>query len=258
MVNIPKSAPAFRFEVNWKLLISSLIFLPILVTLGFWQLNRAEQKRTILQTIEEQQALAPVDLNNWLSLEDSSLSEFTHRRVSAEGQFDAARYWLLENQVVNGTVGYDIVMPFKLDDDQWLLVNRGWIAGSGYRDRPPQLSTPDDAVELTGVLVKPSKNRLLRNQLSTSGPNTWPKMMLAIDLTVMAQQFDQPFLPLVMELDDSSHAALQIQRRQINMPPVKHVGYAVQWFSLAIALTILCLVANSNLASVIKNRKRKK
>lgn len=41
-----------RFSPGWKVLVFAGVFLPVFVALGFWQLDRAQQKRLILQGFE--------------------------------------------------------------------------------------------------------------------------------------------------------------------------------------------------------------
>jgi len=37
--------------------------------------------------------------------------------------------------------------------------------------------------------------------------------------------------------------------------PSKHTGYAVQWFAMALVLLIMAVIANSNLADWLKQRR---
>jgi len=56
------SSKTLRFTINWKVTTFSILLMPILVSLGIWQLERAEQKQTILEQWETQQALPPLKL----------------------------------------------------------------------------------------------------------------------------------------------------------------------------------------------------
>src|SRR5690606_24946912 len=81
-----------RFAPGWPLWLFTLGFLPILLALGFWQLDRAEQKRE-LQTRMEQRREAPP-----LALEDiSTTRDPAWRRL----QLRALGCWQLVRAVQN-------------------------------------------------------------------------------------------------------------------------------------------------------------
>ena len=39
-----------RWQFDWRLLVFSGVFLPLLISLGVWQLNRAAEKTSLLRT----------------------------------------------------------------------------------------------------------------------------------------------------------------------------------------------------------------
>ena len=64
--------------------------------------------------------------------------EFEFRRVEARGAYVPDSTVLLDNRIHAGRVGYEVVMPLRLGDSRMhVLVNRGWIAGTGDRTRLP-------------------------------------------------------------------------------------------------------------------------
>lgn len=252
----PPESRRFLWEVNWKLCVFSLLLLPVLLILGFWQLERAEEKRTIQQTLSEQQARPPLHWDEYLRLRDTDPTALQYRRIALTGQLDGQRYWLLENQIVNGQVGYAVIMPLHLEAGEVVLINRGWVPGSGSRREPPQVQAPEGVITLSGWLREPSDNRLLRGGAPDLSDH-WPKLILMADIEVMIQEYRRPIQPTLLQLEPDSTAALVVQWRPLNMPPSRHIGYAVQWFTMALVLVILTLFANSNLASVIRAKTRR-
>lgn len=63
--------------------------------------------------------------------------------------------------------------------------------------------------------------------------------------------------PYVLRLEQGSPGALDTDWMIINVEPGMHTGYAVQWFTMAIALVILSLFANSNLGQLWKSYRNK-
>ena len=118
-----------QLEINLRLLTLGLVFLPILLALGFWQLDRADEKRRLLEIHQAQQLLDPISLNS-LNLEQlKSLIPFT--KVQANAEIEEGIYWLLDNRINRGRVGYEVLQVAKVDGS-WLLINRGWVKGYGH------------------------------------------------------------------------------------------------------------------------------
>ena len=113
-----------RCRIKILPLIVFVCMLAILIRLGFWQLSRAEEKRELLanQTAMMRKELQPIAE---LLAENNDLR---YRRVIAEGHYDVQHQVLLDNQIHNGKVGYFVLTPFILaDEDKTILVNRGWL-----------------------------------------------------------------------------------------------------------------------------------
>ena len=89
-----------RFK--WMLLAMALLLWPVLVSLGFWQLDRAEQKSELLESWE-------VRAQQTQSLASSDLVRFSS--VESQGEFDRERWLLLDNRTREGKVGYEVVAP---------------------------------------------------------------------------------------------------------------------------------------------------
>jgi surfeit locus 1 family protein len=252
-------APKFRVTLNWKLVLFALVFLPVLISLGVWQLQRAEEKRNIQESWQSQQALPPVQFAN---MQNHEAAEF--RRVRVQGTFDAEHYWLVENQVLDGKLGYEVLMPLVVkgsttDKPAVLIVNRGWVPADPYRKELPEISTPENSVEITGSLITPGVNRLITNQAQQV--DDWPVRVLQADLDLFGDHLRsagyaaEPYARL-LRIDADSVGALTVSWQPMNMSPAKHVGYAVQWFSMALALLILSIVANTNLSEILARKKR--
>lgn len=242
-----------KLDVNWKLSALALAFFPLLVVLGFWQLSRAEQKRDIQETLAAQQAQSPLSWQQYQNELQEGRNP-TYRRVEFSGRLDAERSYLIENKILRGQLGFHVVTPLYLAGGEALLVNRGWLAGTGFRDQLPSVPTPTGEVLLSGWLVEPSQNWLLKEQPQTD--QDWPRQRLAIDPNIAQAELERPIVSQMLQLGADSPAAFVIDWQPVNMSASKHQGYAVQWFSLAVALLVLTLFANSNLGAVLKDRFR--
>jgi cytochrome oxidase assembly protein ShyY1 len=237
-----------KFTINWKVVIFTLLFFPLLIRLGFWQLQRAEEKRTIQQLVEQQQELPPQPVEIILTdVEDDS--QVLYRHALNLGLFDQKHYWLIENRTLNGKNGFEVVTPFNLMSGHTILVNRGWVAGTGYRDQLPLINTPTEELIIKGQLVKPSVNQLLIGEVKPLGD--WPRVILQMDVDVMEKELGRPLLPWILQVDAESAYAFQTNWTVMNASVSKHLGYAYQWFAMALTLLVLTIVANTNIAALL-------
>lgn len=229
----------FRWQPNWKLLLFAAIFLPLTLTAGFWQLDRADEKRRIAAEYEVRQSTAALNLDQLLAKADPAWYQ-----VTLEGEY-ASDYFLLDNRVMNGQVGYEVLSPFLVEGG-WLLVNRGWVLGSPDRSQLPVVATPKGKRSLAGEIYTLSpKYRTLDETLASR----WPKVIQTYNFALLnAEVAGELLLPVVVRLGADQPGALRVDWQVINMQPEKHTGYAVQWFGMALALVIMSLIANSNIA----------
>jgi surfeit locus 1 family protein len=70
--------------------------------------------------------------------------------------------------------------------------------------------------------------------------NTWPSVVQLIDSQVLTEKLGYEIASFQLELEPESQEGYK-REWKINtaIPPEKHLGYAVQWFGLALTLTAL-------------------
>jgi len=214
-----------------------LCLLPLLVGLGFWQLERADQKRAFLDRQQQGMAAPAVQLNASIS-EDKGTLRF--RSVEAEGHYDKAHQILIDNQVIQGKVGYFVLTPFILEPaSKAVLVNRGWVPMSADRKTLPDLAMMQPPTQIKGrVNDFPSVGIKLEGADQPS-PG-WPAVVQVADSEILSTRLGYPIFPFMIELDPSAPEGYRREwrKRQI-MPPEQHVAYATQWFGLALLLALL-------------------
>ena len=206
------------------------LLLPLLVWLGFWQLDRATEKRALLAAFEVRRAAQPVPAS---ALELMDKPAFT--RVALQGSFDAAHSLLLDSRTRAGVAGVELLQPFyDQPSGLWLLVNRGWLPWPDRRIAP-QFSTPEAQIKLTGWVYVPLGEGFLLKQTESSG---WPKLVNAVDAKALWQALGRGGEAFEIRLDPGV-AAYQADWPIVAMDPQKNTGYAVQWFAMALALLLL-------------------
>ncbi|MBV1932535.1 MAG: SURF1 family protein [Porticoccaceae bacterium] len=251
----------FRWQWNKKILGFALVFFPLTLTLGFWQLQRADEKGAILTAQEQRINSAPVEFSGVATADQNQF-----RNVIARGGIDSQRIFLVDNLVRRGRPGYEVLSPLKVNvegEDQWLLVNRGWLPGGQDRSvlpTVPPFLAKETSVEISGYLYRsPGKRVVLKDEIWPS--NTWPLVIQAIDMVKISRHLGHAVYPYTLRLveqagDIGQEPTLEIGWEVINMAPEKHIGYAVQWFLMALALLVLTIFANSNLTEVMGRKRR--
>ena len=73
-----------------------------------------------------------------------------------------------------------------------------------------------------------------------SQQKAWPAVVQVIDVKLLSQQLGYPLVDFQIELDQADgHGFIRAWQEPVAMTPEKHIGYAVQWFLLALTLTVL-------------------
>ena len=228
---------------SWKLpvmLICGVVIVLAMVSLGVWQLDRAAQKQGIVNQLSQRSAIDSVALE---SLLDESSEDLRFRSVFLTGRYLAEQTILVDNQVVNGQVGYQVFSPFQVENIyQLVLVARGWVSVGASRELIPEISTSRQTIKLTGKLNKlPAKPPLWNDEYAVYKGSVWQYLPINEVSTVL----NAKVFPLVLELAPESTDSSDLVRKwpAINDQWVaKHKGYAFQWFAMAIGFFIACLV----------------
>lgn len=220
--------------------IATIILLPILLRLGFWQLDRAQEKREIEQRYAEQQARPAVELSRL-----DPTGQIEYRRVSVSGQFDDDRQILLDNQVHQKRAGYHVLTPLRIgDSEEYILVNRGWVDSHLQRDRLPEFTTPQKKVELAGRLKFPSEIGLKLGEQSYTD-TSWPLVVQWLDIKELESITGYNLHPYILQLGENEPHGFVRDWKIISSSPEKSTSYAVQWFTLALALVLIFIFVNS-------------
>jgi surfeit locus 1 family protein len=248
--------PRFRFDAEWRITLLTVVMVPLMIGLGFWQLQRAEEKATLAATYEARRQQSPAELSD---LWDKPPEALVYAPVRLRGSFVPEAYFLLDNQIRRGQFGYEVLGILQLADNQGrVLVNRGWIAGDPARQVLPVVPSVAGPVEITGqVYISPGKPFLLAEQQLNAA---WPQRIQAVEMDKLAAAMEPlgggRVFPYLIHINAGESGALAVDWQVVNMSPQRHQAYAVQWFAMAAALVVFYLLRCSNLLQVIKNSRR--
>jgi len=238
---------ARHWHFDWRLLVFCGLFLPLLLSLGVWQLNRAAEKKELLTSWQSQ-----ATESTWAEL--VAEQPMPGRPVTLTGLF-SDRTWLLDNRTRKGQAGYEVLTLFLPLQGPPVVVNRGWLPAPRTRDLLPAVTSPDGVVTLAGRLADYPVPPVLAQSPEQDGQ--WPRRVQALPRQQVAIEVVSPAPVIVTLTDDDQPGAYLTGPAPNVMGPQVHYGYALQWFALAAALTILTVVASYRKApsGLGKNRK---
>jgi surfeit locus 1 family protein len=244
--------PGFKFDPEWRITLFVLVMVPLMVGLGFWQLQRAEEKASLAAAFERRQLQPPAELGELWDMPADSLA---YTPVILSGEFLPDKYFLLDNRILGGRFGYEVLGIVELQDSgRMVLVDRGWIAGDPARLQRPEVPEVSGLVRLTGhVYVAPGAPYLLAEQ-SLAGD--WPKLLQAVEMDKLVPVVEAisgvSVFSYPIRIDAGAPGALSVDWQVVNVSPQKHQGYAVQWFAMALVLSIFYLLRCSNLWQLLR------
>jgi surfeit locus 1 family protein len=232
----------YRLQAAGLPTLATLLLLPLLVGLGFWQLDRAATKQRLQAEYDSREHAAPVRLTDT----SQSIETLRFHRVTVQGRYETDFQILLDNRVHQGQAGYHVYTPLRVaGSDTRVLINRGWVAMGADRSRLPPADVPAGPVEISGVVVSPQTGGFHLGPARSPGEG-WQPLWQYLDMQEYARATPFPVMPMVVLLDPASPAGGYVRQwARLDSGIVTHQGYALTWFSLAAALLAIYILVNT-------------
>ena len=236
----------FRFEPRPITTLAAAAGIAATLALAHWQLGRAHEKEGLAAR------LAALSGGPALTLAADPLraEDLEWRRLMVRGRFEPRYAVFIDNRVRRGVAGYHVVMPLEIGGagggakgggGRYVLVNRGWIAGTGDRARLPQVTTPAEAVEITGLAITPSRRFFELSSPAAAGEG---KVWQNLTLDRYRQAHAIALQPIVLQQESPLDDGLAREWDPPDFGVDKHYGYAFQWLALALTILVFYLVTH--------------
>lgn len=202
----------------------TLAGIAVLLSLGWWQLERLAWKQALLAQIDTAYQSEIPTLSDYKNLTEAA----PLTRIRVRGQYSHDSEMLIIPRTWEGKVGFHLVTPLEIENGGRVLVNRGWIpVNKADPDSRPE-TRQMGPVEITGLLRPAEKPGLFTPQ-NNPGTNSWYYIDPALALNP-----DHPASPFILYADaETGSNKLPVQEALRWEPPNDHLGYAVFWFSMA-------------------------
>jgi surfeit locus 1 family protein len=224
--------------IYWRWLLVTIVVVALLLGLAMWQWARAANKAQLLQRLEQLQQAGAVSAR---ALTELTPAQADGLLIGAQAHWVAPVVWLLDNQMLQGKIGYDLIVPMQLDaTGEIVLINLGWLAAPRERAQLPVPSVPARFTIQGVVRTHLGGFRLGKN---TENNGRWPRRIQQIDLPDLSAQLKQSLYAGIIYQQQNSPYAVHYQ--PVVMLPERHRAYALQWALLAIAVLVIALAASA-------------
>ncbi len=239
--SIKKSKLQFRF---WPAVIVILCFC-VLCALGSWQLQRLFWKQDLITTLNQRLKLPEISLPAFIDEKE----DVEFRYFKLYGRFIDESYYLI-SRAGSGENGLRLISPFihqpNDGDPVLIMVDRGWIP---FEMRQSSAPPPVGEIVISGLL------RMMRKANAFLPDNNIQKnVWYFLDKHDFEQVLQKPVSKFYIMQEGIAHDANQqpVQSKlnlaeprtgdwQLNLRN-HHLGYAITWFSLAVAVLIMFVV----------------
>lgn len=221
-------------------LLAALVVGSVTARLGWWQLDRAQQKLDLQARIQARADQPPLPQAALARDADAAAAQH-YRRTELRGRWLAEHTVYLDNRQMNARQGFYVVTPLQLAPGDVVLVQRGWVPRDFLdRSRLPPLATPRGVVRVPGRVAPPP------GQLLALAGVDQGLIRQNLDVVAFAHDLGQPLRPLSVQQtaaelpvsEDGAapeglvHDGLLRQWPAVAVDVGKHHGYAFQWFAL--------------------------
>lgn len=228
----------------WSSLVA-IILCGVLVGLGTWQVIRLHQKNNLISHMTAQINQAERDLRLYPPIDGAAWQALDYRRVVLQGDWLDLHQFKLIPRTYEGQSGYHLLVPFRLQNGQIVLVNRGWAPDK--TDMGPQ-SQNGTAVIAGIVRTAPGEKPFgMMYNNPAKGQWAWP------DLKALANAMGvQELAPVIVyaeragetpdkSINDADEYPIggQVQLAIRN----EHKQYALTWYALGLAFLVIWLAA---------------
>lgn len=207
-----------------------ILLIALFARLGFWQLDRAQQKIDLQLAFDRPAGHVLVSGN---------IEPVPFQDIEAQGQYLTRRQIFIENAILDGRLGYYVISPFEFSaNGPLLLVNRGWIQKKADNTGLPEIEVTEEALSIRGKTGHLPRVGIRPGEAFASHAQ-WPRVGVWPTSDEVAVELGHEVLPYVLLLDPDQEQGYKRKWQPPQSGPSTHYGYAFQWFAMASTLLIM-------------------
>tara|TARA_B100001989_G_C24405783_1_gene396516 strand:- start:68 stop:805 length:738 start_codon:yes stop_codon:yes gene_type:complete len=220
-----------KFRPFFWLTLTTLPTLAVLIGLGTWQLQRLQWKNNLIELFEARISAPEITVPDTNVI----LDDVRYRRLDIEGKFFHKKEIFLTGRTYEGNAGFHVVTPLELEDGRIILINRGWVS-EDYRNPQKRLfSLHPEKVDVDAILRQPRKkgffvpdNEPQNGFWFTLVPSEINEHLGLGPRAISSFYADAVRTSEVLTLPIGAKTKLNLRNA--------HLGYAITWYGIALAL----------------------
>lgn len=198
--------------------------------LSTWQWARREEAVTRIERVEANYDAAPVAIDRLLDGLDDTAPDAEWHPVELVGEYLVDEQLLVRNRPRAGRPGYEVLVPFRLEDGTVVVVDRGWLPDGATAEGPDAVPAPPSG-EITVIA------RLRPGEPVIPGRGAPEGQLATIHLPAVAELVDAPtytgmYGQLVREKPPAAETPAAAVRPADDEGP--HLSYALQWIAFGV------------------------
>ena len=209
----------------------SIIISLICLSLSVWQINRLQWKKDLINNIESAYNSEPININTL----SGDFNNFKFKKVYLEGYFLNEKSMFLGPRTNINQVGYNLITPFLIKDNRYILINRGWIK------EKIKINNQKKEYVIKGILKETNIKNIFTPNNSIK-ENLW----FYININQMSEftglnLMDGVFLDLIEISPDEKFTAINS-----SIPKIinNHLQYAITWAMLGLLFLVMNYIYN--------------
>ena len=220
----------FLLHRRWAgYLLLTVVFAIVCSALGSWQFNRRTEALAEVARIDANYDAAAVPVAEALPDPEAFDIDQRWQVVALSGEYLTDDEVVVRNRPFEGSSGFQVITPFRLDDGTVFMVDRGWIAQNS-EGRPSEVPPPPSGHVEIEARLKAGEGRI-------DGRTSTGNEFATIDLEELAERVGEPsytaaYGVLVQTGADADEPPLAAARPERDEGP--HLSYALQWYVFAL------------------------
>jgi cytochrome oxidase assembly protein ShyY1 len=203
-----------------------LILIYLFIRLSNWQFDRYDQRVLRNESTNVALSLAPKKIDSVSQM--SGLKQW--EKIELTGSFLSDQSKLVRKQYLENNLGFWVITPFKIQNGENILVNRGWIPiGSSASSNQSIPLAPVGTVNLEGYLQTFNESITQPKDLPLNQVNT-------IDYKYFESAIANNFYVQLANSSPMDNQVAIIPLPELSNGP--HFSYAIQWILFALLLPI--------------------
>jgi len=207
-----------------------------LMMLGTWQIDRLGQKNDLLKKIQRVSEDI-TDLKD-ANIDDSNLDDWLYRKIKIHGDFISQENIFVFTHLSDprgkfGGAGYWVLNPFKSDEGNIIIINRGFIPQNIFDQFSSSANKYKENI-VTGYVRKFEKENIF-----TPDKNMDDRILYLFEKNDIKKLFRiKKIEPYFIDQVDEYNSLPQSNETQLKFPN-NHLSYAITWYGLATALLFI-------------------